>query len=75
MTYDPEIFSMTDIYHTLDDGRIVELNVGKPLDGDDAIWARNLTAPEKETYLKLKGLGHSDLDIYHHLNHKNKKAS
>lgn len=62
-------------YHVLDDGRIVELKIGKPSDSDGAIWARKLTASEKETYLKLKGLGHSDMDIYHHLNQKMKKKA
>ena len=60
--------SMMDRYHILDDGRVVELTVGKPSNSDDAIWARNLTAGEKETFLKLKGLGLSDMDIYLHLN-------
>ncbi len=57
-----------EIYHNLDDGRIVELRVGQPMDSDDAIWARNLSASEKEIYLQLKKMGSSDRDIYHHLN-------
>jgi hypothetical protein len=60
-------------YHVLDDGRIVELKIGKPSVSDDAIWARKLTTSEKETYLKLKDLGFSDMDIYNHLNQKIKK--
>jgi hypothetical protein len=55
-------------YHILADGRVVELMFGKPSDSDDAVWARNLTSSEKETYFKLKGLGYSDMDIYNHLN-------
>jgi hypothetical protein len=62
-------------YHVLDDGRIVELKIGKPSDSDDAIWARKLTAGEKETYVRLKGLGLSDMDIYNHLNQKIKKKA
>lgn len=62
-------------YHVLDDGRIVELKIGKPSNSDDAIWARKLTAREKETYLKLKGLGLSDTDIYNHFNQKSKKKA
>lgn len=62
-------------YHVLDDGRIVELKIGRPSDSNDAIWARKLTASEKEAYLKLKDLGLSDMDIYHHLNQKSKKKA
>ena len=62
-------------YHVLDDGRIVELKIGRPSDSNDAIWARKLTASEKEAYLKLKDLGLSDMDIYHHLNQISKKKA
>lgn len=62
--------STMDRYHILADGRVVELKIGKLSDSDDAIWARNLSTGEKEIYLKLKGLGISDLEIYNHLNPK-----
>ena len=64
---------MTDIYQILDDGRIVELRIGRQLDRDDAIWARNLTTIETKAYLKLKDLGYSDMKIYNHLNQVAKK--
>lgn len=65
---------MADIYHTLDDGRIIELMVGGSLDCDSAVWARNLSDSEKETYLKLKDSGYSDKEIYSSLNQEIKKA-
>ena len=68
MTLDPGNANMMDIYHILDDGRIVELRIGQPIDSDNAIWARNLSNNEKETYLQLKDSGFSDMDIYDHLN-------
>jgi hypothetical protein len=68
MAHDSDNSGMMDIYHSLDDGRIVELRIGPRLDGDGAIWARNLTDVEKEIYLKLKGSGYSDKDIYNCLN-------
>ena len=67
--------STMDKYHILDDGRVVELKMGKPSNSDGAIWARNLTAREKETYLRLKGLGFSDMDIYNQLNQDFKKKA
>lgn len=73
MAHDPGNVSEMDIYHLLDDGRIVELKLGEQLDSDGAIWARNLSDSEKATYLKLKGLGHSDMDIYNYFNQNNKK--
>ena len=66
---------MTDIYQILDDGRVVELRFGRQLDCEHAIWARNLTANEKNTYLKLKSLGYSDMNIYNLLNQEVKKNS
>ena len=65
---------MTDIYHILDDGRILELEKGQAINRDAAIWARNLSTNEKETYLTLKCLGYSDLYIYSCLNQDVKKA-
>lgn len=62
-------------YHVLDDGRIVELKIGRPSGSNDAIWARKLTASEKEAYLKLKDSGLSDMDIYHRLNQKSEKKA
>ena len=59
---------MTDIYQILDDGRIVELRMGRRCDREHAIWARNLTPEEKRIYLRLKGLGYSDSVIYNQLN-------
>lgn len=64
----PENSGMMDIYHVLDDGRIVELRMGLRLNSDGAIWARNLTDVEKEIYLTLKGSGYSDKAIYNRLN-------
>lgn len=65
-----------DLYHLLDDGRIVELGFGQSTNSENAIWARNLSEGEKETYQKLKKLGHSDMDIYNHfLKQKNKKMA
>ncbi len=61
---------MVEIYHILDDGRIIELRFGQQLDSDNAIWARNLSDSEKVTYLQLKDLGCSDIDIYDQLNQK-----
>jgi hypothetical protein len=59
---------MTDIYQILDDGRIVEIKMGRRLDREHAIWARDLTDQEKRIYLRLKGLGYSDRNIYDYLN-------
>ena len=59
---------MIDIYQILDDGRILELKLGRKPDCDHAIWARNLTADEKRIYLQLKRLGYSDSSIYKQLN-------
>ena len=59
---------MSDIYQILDDGRIVELRMGRQLDCECAIWARDLTPQEKRIYLRLKGLGYSDKNIYEELN-------
>jgi hypothetical protein len=70
MTHDSGNLRMSEIYHTLDDGRIIELIIGEPVNSDDAMWARNLSDSEKEIYLKLKGLGLSDKDIYNSLNLK-----
>jgi hypothetical protein len=67
MTFNPENENTMDIYHILDDGRIVELRLGRPSDCDDVVWARNLSAGEKEIYLQLKQMGSSDQDIYYHL--------
>ena len=64
---------MAEIYHTLDDGRIIELIIGEQLDCNNAMWARNLSDSEKEIYLKLKDSGCSDKDIYNSLNLKYKK--
>lgn len=75
MTLDQENITMADIYHTLDDGRILELRSGPQSESDHAIWARNLSDSEKATYLHLKDLGYSDMDIYEQLNRKvNKKT-
>jgi hypothetical protein len=68
MPLNPGNDNKMDIYHNLDDGRIVELRIGRLSDCDDAIWARNLSAREKEIYLQLKQMGSSDMDIYCHLN-------
>jgi hypothetical protein len=68
VTLDPGNISMADIYHKLDDGRILEFRFGQQLDSDNAIWARNLSDSEKETYRQLKDLGCSDIDIYDQLN-------
>jgi hypothetical protein len=59
---------MTDIYQILDDGRIIELRMGRQLDREQAIWARDLNPQEKRIYLRLKGLGYSDRNIYDQLN-------
>ena len=59
---------MTDIYQILDDGRIIELRMGRQFDREHAIWARDLTPREKSIYLRLKGLGYSDKNIYNQLN-------
>lgn len=59
---------MSDIYQILDDGRIVELRMGRQLDREHAIWARDLTPQEKSIYLHLKSLGYSDKNIYNQLN-------
>lgn len=66
---------MVDIYHILDDGRILEVRFGRQLDSDHAIWARNLSDSEKATYLHLKDLGYSDMDIYDQLNRKDIKKA
>jgi hypothetical protein len=66
--HDPGNVNMTDIYQILDDGRIVELRMGRQLDREHAIWARDLTDQEKRIYLRLKGLGYSDRNIYNQLN-------
>ena len=59
-----------DIYQILDDGRIVEIRMGRrQMDCGHAIWARDLNAREKRIYLRMKALGYSDRDIYDHLNH------
>ena len=60
--------NMTDIYQILDDGRIVELRMGRQLEREHAIWARDLTARERSTYLRLKSQGYSDASIYSLLN-------
>lgn len=65
---------MAEIYHTLDDGRIIELIIGEDLGNDDAMWARNLSHNEKEIYLKLKASGCSDKDIYNNLKLNEKKV-
>jgi hypothetical protein len=70
MTHDPGNIRMSEIYHTLDDGRIIELIIGEQINNDDAMWARNLSDREKEIYLKLKSSGRSDKDIYNRLNLK-----
>ena len=59
---------MTEIYQILDDGRIVEIRMGRQFDREHAIWARDLTSREKRIYLRLKGLGYSDKNIYNQLN-------
>jgi hypothetical protein len=70
MTLDSGNVSTMDIYHILDDGRILEFRFGQQFDSDNAIWARNLSDSEKATYLQLKDLGCSDIDIYGQLNQK-----
>jgi hypothetical protein len=64
----PGSANMTDIYQILDDGRIVELRMGRQLEREHAIWARDLTARERKTYLQLKSKGYSDTTIYNLLN-------
>ena len=59
---------MTDIYQILDDGRIIELQMGRQLDCENAIWARDLTPQEKRIYFRLKSLGYSDRTIFDQLN-------
>jgi hypothetical protein len=59
---------MTEIYQILDDGRIIELRMGRELDCEHAIWARDLTPQEKSIYFRLKSLGYSDRTIYNKLN-------
>ena len=66
---------MTDIYQILDDGRIVELRMGRQLDREHAIWARDLTAQERRIYLRLKSQGFSDRNIYNYLNQGAKEAA
>lgn len=66
---------MTDIYQILDDGRIVELRMGRQLDRENAIWARDLTAQEKRIYFRLKSLGYSDRTIYNQLNREVKEKA
>jgi len=59
---------MTDIYEILEDGRIIELKLGRQANREQAIWGRRLSTNEKEIYLQLKNLGYSDLRIYKQLN-------
>jgi hypothetical protein len=59
---------MTDIYQILDDGRVIELQMGRRLDCEQAIWARDLTPQERRTYFRLKSLGYSDWTIYNQIN-------
>lgn len=66
---------MTDIYKILHDGRIVELQLGHLSNCNDAIWARNLNAQEKRTYLKLKDMGYSDTNIYNYFKLEDKHKS
>ena len=66
---------MTDIYQILEDGRIVEIRMGRQFDREHAIWARDLSPQEKRIYLRLKSLGYSDKNIYHQLNHGMKEKA
>lgn len=59
---------MKEIYHQLDDGRLIEVRNWTGLDTNDAIMARNLSAEEKQKYLALKALSYTDKEIFSQLN-------
>ena len=59
---------MTEIYHTLDDGRIIELRNWTGIRAEDAILARPLNDNEKQKYFALKALAYSDREIFGQLN-------
>ncbi len=59
---------MKDIYHILDDGRIMEIRNWTGLDTDDAILARTLNDDEKQKFFALKALSFSDREIFSQLN-------
>jgi hypothetical protein len=65
----PGYGSKMEIYHALDDGRIVEYRIGQHSDNGEAVWARNLTVGEKEAYWALRRLGRTDMEIFESLNH------
>ena len=59
---------MIEIYHILDDGRIVELRNWTGLGTEDAILAKPLNDAEKQKYFALKSLSYSDKEIFGRLN-------
>lgn len=59
---------MKEIYHQLDDGRLIEVRNWTGLDTNDAIMARSLSAEEKQTYLALKARSYTDKEIFNQLN-------
>ena len=59
---------MKEIYHILDDGRIIEIRNWTGVESDDAILARPLTDIEKQKYFALKALSFSDREIFGQLN-------
>lgn len=60
--------TMIEIYHILDDGRIIELRNWTGIKAENAILARPLTDDEKQKYFALKALSYSDREIFEHLN-------
>lgn len=59
---------MIEIYHILDDGRIIELRNWTGMKAEDAIHARPLNDDEKQKYFALKALDYSDREIFGQLN-------
>ena len=60
--------TMIEIYHILDDGRIIELRNWTGIKAEDAILARPLNDNEKQKYFALKALAYSDREIFGQLN-------
>lgn len=59
---------MTEIYHILDDGRIIEVRNWTGIRAEDAILARPLNDDERQKYYALKALTYSDREIFGQLN-------
>ena len=60
--------TMIEIYHILDDGRIIELRNWTGLKTEGAILARPLNDAERQKYFALKALSYSDKEIFGQLN-------